>query len=96
MIPERLNVFELLVRRELVKARRRNGRLRHVPSIPPSRSTAGPANATSANWRQERRNRGRHVESTTGPRQEWRPQFHIMCVGVNTLSRPTNVTLIAR
>ncbi len=30
MIPERLNVFELLVCRELVKARRRKGRRRHV------------------------------------------------------------------
>jgi hypothetical protein len=33
MIPERLNVFELLVRRELVETRRRKGRVRHVPSI---------------------------------------------------------------
>lgn len=33
VVPERLNVFELLVRRELVKAGRRKRRLRHDPSI---------------------------------------------------------------
>ena len=40
MIPQPLNVFELLVRREIVEARRRNGQLRHVPSIPALRSMA--------------------------------------------------------
>ena len=35
-IPERLNVFELLVGRELVKAGRRKGRLCHLASILPS------------------------------------------------------------
>jgi hypothetical protein len=34
MVPQRLNVFELLIRRELVKARRRKRRLRHASSIP--------------------------------------------------------------
>src|SRR5262245_35604580 len=35
MVPERLNVFELLVRRELVEARGRKRRLRHDASISP-------------------------------------------------------------
>lgn len=35
MVPERLYVFELLVRREFVKAGRRNSRMRHVKSIAP-------------------------------------------------------------
>jgi hypothetical protein len=34
MIPERLNIFELLVRREIVEARGRKDGLRHDPSIP--------------------------------------------------------------
>jgi len=36
VIPQRLNVFELFVGRELVKARRRKCRLRHAASIPSS------------------------------------------------------------
>jgi hypothetical protein len=76
MIPKRLNVFELLVRRELVETRRRKRRLRHIRSIPPSGAAACLANATTANWRQERSNATRDAEST-GPRQEWRSQFHI-------------------
>src|SRR5262249_47193865 len=40
MIPERLNVFELLVRRELVEATRRKRRLRHDSSIPASSAFA--------------------------------------------------------
>jgi hypothetical protein len=33
MVPQRLNVFELLIGRELVKPGRWQGRLRHDPSI---------------------------------------------------------------
>ena len=36
VIPERLNVLELLVWREILEAGRRNGRLRHMSSIRPS------------------------------------------------------------
>lgn len=36
IVPKRLNVFELLVRRQLVEPRRRKGRLCHVRSIQPS------------------------------------------------------------
>ena len=36
VIPERLNVLELLLWREILEAGRRNGRLRHMSSIRPS------------------------------------------------------------
>jgi hypothetical protein len=36
VIPERLNVLELLVWREILEAGRRNGGLRHMSSIRPS------------------------------------------------------------
>ena len=51
MVPERLNVFELLVRRELVETRRRKRRLRHVPSISSSGPLADPPHTTTADWR---------------------------------------------
>lgn len=54
MVPERLNVFELLVGRELVETRRRKRRLRHGPSISSSGALADPPHTTTANWRQER------------------------------------------
>jgi hypothetical protein len=54
MIPKRLNVFELLVRRELVKARRRKGRRRHVRSISPSRAgSAGQLDISKTGVRRE-------------------------------------------
>ena len=46
MIPEGLNVFEFLVRRELVEARRRKGRLRHDQVY--RRRTGVPRDATTA------------------------------------------------
>lgn len=50
MVPQRLNVFELLIRRELVKPRRWKSRLRHEPSIPSSGAPADPLHATTANY----------------------------------------------
>jgi hypothetical protein len=64
MVPERLNVFQLLVRRELVKARRRKRRLRHVTSIPSARASSDLLHATTSHLRQERREAIRSAEST--------------------------------
>jgi hypothetical protein len=55
MVPERLNVFQLLVGRELVEAWRWKRRLRHDASIPSSVASNDPLHAFTSNWRQERR-----------------------------------------
>ena len=84
MVPKRLNVFELLVRRELVEARRRKRRLRHDSSIPASVTLANPLHATTTNWRQERRT-AIHTIASTRATQGLPPQFHIIYVGVNAV-----------
>jgi hypothetical protein len=52
MIPQRLNVFELLIGRELVKARRREHRLRHAPVY--RRPVCRPVQSLRRHWREQR------------------------------------------
>lgn len=85
MSPQPLNVFELLIRRELVEASRRKGRLRHVPSIPPAHSTAGLANVTISTLGVRREDTPDATPNRRPVRQTWRPQFHIMYVSVNAI-----------
>jgi hypothetical protein len=51
VIPERLDVLDLLVRRELIEAGRRKCRLGHAASIPASRAVPERSRTTTTNWR---------------------------------------------
>lgn len=77
MVPEGLNVLELLVWRELVEARRRKCRLRHDDSIPGADQPH-----TTVNRRQEQEMDGRCVDAA-GLRQGPSTQFHIIYVSAN-------------
>jgi len=55
MVPQRLNVVEPLVGRELVEASGRKRRVQHDPSIRASSTAAESLPATALNWRQKRR-----------------------------------------